>query len=68
MLLPEGRSIAEVSRETGINRQAIRNWIKRSESGILSDRTQDCPRSLTPKERYQLVVEATGINDELKLQ
>ena len=65
VLLPNGRSIGEVSRETGVNEQTIRNWIKRSKSSILTGETQDsCPRSLTPKEKYQLVVEAAGINDE----
>ncbi|ARM30480.1 transposase [Prosthecochloris sp. HL-130-GSB] len=65
VLPPESRSIAEVSRETGINHQTIRNWIKQAESGILADGTQDsCPRFLTPKEKYELVVEAAGIDDE----
>ncbi len=65
VLPPEGRSIAEVSRETGVNQQTIRNWIKRSETGIFEDGNQDsCPRFLTPREKYQLVVEAAGIDDE----
>ncbi len=37
VLPPDARSIVEVSRETGINDQTIRNWIKKSESGILPD-------------------------------
>jgi len=41
VLPPEGRSIGEVSRETGVNQQTIRNWIKRSEPGILDDGNQD---------------------------
>ena len=65
VLPPEGRSIVEVSRETGVNQQTIRNWIKRSETGIFENGSQDsCPRLLTPKEKYQLVVEAAGIDDE----
>ena len=65
VLPPEGRSISEVSRETGVNPQTIRNWINRSQSGIFADGSQDsCPRFLTPKEKYQLVVEAAGIDDE----
>ncbi|NTU58878.1 MAG: transposase [Chlorobiaceae bacterium] len=65
VLRPEGRSIVEVSRETGVNEQTIRNWIKRSESGIFDDGNQDsCPRFLTPREKYQLVVEAAGIENE----
>ena len=65
VLPPEGRSISEVSRETGVNDQTIRNWIKRSKTGILADGNQDsCPRFLTPKEKYQLVIEVAGIDDE----
>lgn len=65
VLQPESRSIREISKETGVNEQTIRNWLKRSESGILTDGKQEsCPRFLTPKEKYQLVVEAAGIDDE----
>lgn len=65
VLPPESRSIAKVSRETGVNEQTIRNWLKQSKSGILPNEKKDSsPRSLTPKEKYQLVVEAAGINDE----
>ncbi len=65
VLPPDGRSIVEVSRETGINDQTIRNWIKKSESGILPDGSQESsPRFMTPKEKYQLVLEAAGIDNE----
>ena len=65
VLPPDGQSIVEVSRETGINDQTIRNWIKKSESGILPDGSQESsPRFMTPKEKYQLVLEAAGIENE----
>ena len=65
VLPPEGIRIVEVSRETDINGQAIRNLIKRSESGIFSDGKQDSsPSFLTPKDKYQLVIDVAGINDE----
>ena len=65
VLPPESRSVAEVSRETGIHYQTIRNWIKQSESGIW---TVDFTRlghaeSLIPKEKHESVVEAAGITD-----
>jgi transposase-like protein len=41
VLPPENRSIAEVSRETGVNEQTIRNWIRQSQSGILADGSRD---------------------------
>ncbi len=41
VLPPDARSIAEVTRETGNNDQTIQNWVKKSESGILPDDTQE---------------------------
>ncbi|MEI6847975.1 MAG: hypothetical protein WCK32_08095 [Chlorobiaceae bacterium] len=65
VLPPDARSIVEVSKETGINDQTIRNWIKKSASGILPDCSQESsPRFMTPKEKYQLVPEAGGIDNE----
>ena len=50
VLPPESRSVAEVSRETGIHYQTIRNWIKQSESGTLDGGLHDnSPRRLTLK-------------------
>lgn len=65
VLPPEARSIVEVSRETGINDQTIRNWVKKSESGIFPDSLQESsPRFMSPKEKYQLVLEAAGVDNE----
>ncbi len=65
VLPPDARSIVEVSRETGINDQTIRNWVKKSESGILPDSLQESsPRFMTPKEKYQLVLQVAGIDNE----
>ena len=65
VLPPESRSVAQVSRETGINYQTIRNWIKQSKSGFFDGGLHgSSPRRLTPKEKYELVVEAAGIGDD----
>jgi transposase len=65
VLPPDARSIVDVSRETGINNQTIRNWLKKSKSGILPDSLQESsPRFMTPKEKYQLVLEAAGVDNE----
>ena len=54
VLPPDGRSIVEVSRETGINDQTIRNWIKQSESGNLPEGSHESsPRFMTPKTQQQ---------------
>jgi len=55
VLPPDAQSIVEVSKETGINDQTIRNWLKKSESGILPNGSKESsPRFMTPKEKYQL--------------
>jgi len=58
VLPPEQRSIVEVSRETGINDQTIRNWIKQSESGNLPDGSHESsPRFMTSVRRRSAVQE-----------
>lgn len=65
VLPPENRSIAEISRETGVNQQTIRNWIKQHESGNFKDvSAESCPRFMTPKEKYQVLLEAAGISED----
>jgi transposase-like protein len=65
VLPPDARSIVDVSRETGINNQTIRNWLKKSKSGILPDSLQESStRFMTQKEKYQLVLEAAGVDNE----
>ena len=51
----ENRSIPEVSRETGVNDQTIRNWIKQYESGNFDDVNSESPRFMTTKEKYQIL-------------
>ena len=61
----EEQSIPQVSRETGIPDQTIRNWVQKCESGILPDGLQESsPRFMSPKKKYQLVLEAAGIDNE----
>jgi transposase-like protein len=62
---PESRSVTEVSRETGINYQTIKNWIKQYETGTFDDvSTESCPRFLTAKEKYQLLFDAAGLKED----
>ena len=65
VLAPENRSVSEISRETGINYQTIKNWIKQHESGTFNDvSTESCPRFMTPKEKYQLLLDAACLKSE----
>lgn len=65
VLPPENRSIPEVSRETGVNDQTIRNWIKQYESGTFDDmNSESCPRFMTAKEKYQLLLDASSLSED----
>ncbi len=65
VLPPENRSIPEVSRETGVNDQTIRNWIKQYKSGNFDDvNSESCPRFMTAKEKYQILLEASGLVED----
>lgn len=67
VLPTESRSVMEVTREAGINYQTIKNWIKQYETGPFVDlSTESCPRFLTAKERYQLLVDATSIKEDVR--
>ncbi len=65
VLPPENRSIPEVSRETGVNDQTIRNWIKQYKSGTFDDMSSEsCPRFMTAKEKYQILLDASSLNED----
>ncbi|NTU70156.1 transposase, partial [bacterium] len=58
VLPPENRSVSEINREMGINYQTIKNWIKQHESGTFNDvSSESCPRFMTPKEKYQVLLD-----------
>lgn len=64
VLPPESRSVSEVSRETGINYQTIKNWIQQHETGTFNDvSAESCPRFMTPKEKYQLLLDAAVLDE-----
>jgi len=59
-LPPERRSIANISKETGISGQTIRNWIKAAKFGSLDDEVgEKSPRHLSNSEKYQLLMEVS---------
>jgi len=65
VLQPDGKSIGEISRETGISDQTIRNWLKQHGSGKLSGETaESCPRVMTAKEKYQVLLEAASLKED----
>ena len=65
-VLPPGkRSIAEVSKETGVSEQTIRNWINSKASGSLDEKDgEKGPRNLSSIEKYQLLMESKMVPKE----
>jgi transposase-like protein len=65
-VLPPGkRSIAEVSRETGVSEQTIRNWINGEASGSLDEKDgEKGPRNLSSIEKYGLLMESKTVPKE----
>jgi len=63
VLPPDARSIVEVSKESGINDQTIRNWIKQSASGILPDCSL-APKKLGQESLQVIRLPQTLVNDE----
>jgi len=65
VLPPESKSIGKISKETGISEQAIRNWLKDSESGSLDAGSGGkSPRYLSNREKYHLLMESARIPSE----
>jgi transposase-like protein len=65
VLPPENRSIRSVSQETGISEQTIRNWIRASKDGNLTEAGDEkSPRFYTSHEKYHLLMEASRLSDE----
>jgi transposase-like protein len=67
VMAPEKQSILKVARESGINPQTIRNWIKETQSGkIYEDADEKSIRSLSYQEKYHLLKEYFKITKEEK--
>lgn len=65
VLPPESRSVAEVSRETGIAEQTIRNWMERVRNGTLEpDGGEIAPGDRRASEKLRLLIESKSIQPE----
>jgi len=65
VLPPESRNIAEVSKETGVSEQTIRNWINGEASGSVEEKDGDKgPRNLSSIEKYGLLMESKTLPKE----
>lgn len=65
VLPPESRPVAEVSRETGIAEQTIRNWMERVRNGTLEpDGGEIAPGDRRASEKLRLLIESKSIQPE----
>ena len=65
VLPPENRSISEVSKETGVNSQTIRNWLKIiKDDNLLKSDSEISPESRNPSEKMTLLLEGRSIEPE----
>ncbi|NBC25235.1 MAG: helix-turn-helix domain-containing protein [Bacteroidetes bacterium] len=64
VLPPSAESIRSVSIDVGIAQQTIRNWMAKSDQGILGDDVQLGPRQLGASEKFALILEAASLKEE----
>jgi len=65
VLPPENRSISEVSKETGVSDQTIRNWLKViKDDSLLKSDSEISPESRNPSEKMTLLLEGRSIEPE----
>jgi transposase len=65
VLPPENRSISEVSKETGVSDQTIRNWLKVIKGdNLLTSDSEISPEARNPSEKMTLLLEGRSIEPE----
>ena len=65
MMAPNAKTVAEVSRETGVSEQALYNWrnrIRAQGKAVPADGSN--PESWSGENKLAVVVEAAGLNEE----
>ena len=67
VLPPENRSISEVSKETGVSEQTIRNWLFRLKNDNLNSQEGEVsPEQRSPAEKMSLIFESKTLGKESK--
>lgn len=65
VLPPCNEGIRQVSRETGVNKQTICNWLNEYRSGKFPAERRDLsPRDYSLKEKYHVLLESSKYSDE----
>lgn len=67
VLPPENRSIAEVSKETGVSDQTIRNWLFKLKNDNLNPQEGEIsPEQRSPSEKMSLIFESHSLSPDMK--
>jgi len=67
VLPPENRSILEVSKETGVSEQTIRNWLFKLKNDNLNPQEGEVsPEQRSPSEKISLIFESRSLSSEAK--
>ncbi len=67
VLPPENKSIAEVSKETGVSDQTIRNWLLKLKNDSLNPQDGEIsPEQRSPAEKMSLIFESKSLSSEIK--
>ena len=67
VLPPEGRSVAEVSRETGVAAWTIYQWKRAAREGTLVGAGGEVrPRDRKPAEKLRLLIEGNALEEQLR--
>ena len=68
ILPPMNRSIREVSDETGVSDQTLRNWLSKAKEGTLSHGDTVGNTGRSPREKLNLVIESRIVSEQDKGQ
>jgi transposase len=67
VLPPENRPLAEVSKETGVSEQTIRNWLFKLKNDNLNPQEGEVsPEQRSPSEKMSLIFESRSLSSEAK--
>ena len=64
ILPPSNKSVSEVSRESGLADQTLRNWLNKSKEGTLDIGNTVCSSGRSPREKLNLVIESRTISED----
>ena len=64
ILPPSNKSVSEVSRESGVADQTLRNWFNKAKEGTLDIGNTVSSTGRSPREKLNLVIESRSISED----